>query len=145
MDRMKEYLKNFRDASAYVFSWLMICILVLSLINGSENIKVAFLIKLLGFCLWSSASFVAAFQSSFIKKKGFIVQLTVFYVLFVPAEIIFFYSMGLFSGAGNMISWIIFFVIIALLYILALLIDVLIMKKQAVSYTEKLEEYKSSL
>ncbi len=79
------------------------------------------------------------------KKKGFIVQLTVFYVLFVPAEIIFFYSMGLFSGAGNMISWIIFFVIIALLYILALLIDVLIMKKQAVSYTEKLEEYKSSL
>lgn len=145
MDRMKEYLKNFRDASAYVFSWLMICILVLSLINGSENIKVTFLIKLLGFCLWSSASFVAAFQSSFMKKKGFIVQLTVFYVLFVPAEIIFFYSMGLFNGAGNMISWIIFFVIIALLYILALLIDVLIMKKQAVSYTEKLEEYKSSL
>lgn len=145
MDRMKEYLKNFRDASAYVFSWLMICILVLSLINGSENIKVTFLIKLLGFCLWSSASFVAAFQSSFMKKKGFIVQLTVFYVLFVPAEIIFFYSMGLFSGAGNMISWIIFFVIIASLYILALLIDVLIMKKQAVSYTEKLEEYKSSL
>ncbi|MBP5702199.1 MAG: hypothetical protein J6W85_07145 [Lachnospiraceae bacterium] len=79
------------------------------------------------------------------KKKGFIVQLTVFYVLFVPAEIIFFYSMGLFNGAGNMISWIIFFVIIALLYILALLIDVLIMKKQAVSYTEKLEEYKNSL
>lgn len=79
------------------------------------------------------------------KKKGFIVQLSVFYVLFVPAEIIFFYSMGLFNGAGNMISWIIFFVIIALLYILALLIDVLIMKKQAVSYTEKLEEYKSSL
>ena len=79
------------------------------------------------------------------KKKGFIVQLTVFYVLFVPAEIIFFYSMGLFNGAGNMISWIIFFVIIALLYILALLIDVLIMKKQAVSYTEKLEEYKNGL
>lgn len=145
MDRMKEYLKNFRDASAYVFSWLMICVLVLSLINGSENIKVTFLIKLLGFCLWSSASFVAAFQSSFMKKKGFIVQLTFFYVLFVPAEIIFFYSMGLFSGAGNMTSWIVFFVIIALLYVLALVIDVFIMKKQAVSYTEKLEEYKNGL
>jgi len=142
---MKEYLKNFRDASAYVFSWLMICVLVLSLINGSENIKVTFLIKLLGFCLWSSASFVAAFQSSFMKKKGFIVQLTFFYVLFVPAEIIFFYSMGLFSGAGNMTSWIVFFVIIALLYVLALVIDVFIMKKQAVSYTEKLEEYKNGL
>ena len=53
--------------------------------------------------------------------------------------------MGVFSGTGNMISWIMFFVIIAVLYILALLIDVFIMKKQAVSYTEKLEAYKHSL
>ncbi len=145
MDRMKEYLKYFRDATAFLFAWLTICILIICLINGSESIRVSSLLKLLGFCIWSSASFVTAFMSSYMKKKGFIVQLSVFYILFIPAEIIFFYSMGVFSGTGNMISWIAFFVIIALLYILALLIDVFIMKKQAVSYTEKLEAYKQSL
>jgi hypothetical protein len=145
MDRMKEYLKYFRDAVAFSFAWLTICVLIISLISGNESIGTGFLLKLLGFCVWSSAAFITAFVSSTLKKRGFIIQLTVFYVLFIPAEILFFYSIGVFSGSGNMNSWIMFFVIIAVLYILALLIDVLIMKKQAVSYTEKLEEYKNNL
>ena len=145
MDRMKEYLKYFRDAAAFLFAWLTICVLIISLISGNETISTSFLLKLLGFCVWTSAAFITAFVSSPLKKRGFIIQLTVFYLLFIPVEILFFYSIGVFSGSGNMISWIMFFVIIAVLYILALLIDVLIMKKQAVSYTEKLEEYKNSL
>ena len=145
MDRMKEYLKVFRDAAAYLFAWLTICVTVISLLSGKDSLSVGFLLKLLGFCIWGSAAFVTAFICSAMKKKGFIIQLTVFYVLFIPAEIIFFYSIGMFSGSGNMISWIVFFAIIAVLYVLTLLIDVLIMKKQAVSYTEKLQEYKNSL
>ena len=145
MSRMKEYLKIFRDAAAYAYAWLTICVLAISIISGSESISTGFLLKLLGFCVWGSVSFVVAFVSSALKKRGFIVQLSVFYVLFIPVELFFFYSMGLFSGTGNTASWILFFVIIALLYVLALLIDMLIMKKHAVSYTEKLEEYKNSL
>jgi len=145
MDRIKEYLKDFRDALCYVFSWLVICVIAISLMGGNKDISVSFLTKLLLFCIWSSAVFIASFRSSYMRKKGFILQLTLFYVLFIPAEIAFFYGMGMFEGTGNMISWIAFFIIIAVLYILALLIDVLIMKKRSVDYTEKLEEYKKNL
>ena len=145
MDRMKEYLKDLRDALCYVFSWLVICVIAVSALGGNEEISVSFLMKLLLFSIWSSAAFIASFRSSYMKKKGFIIQLTAFYILFIPAEIVFFYSMGMFEGSGKLISWIAFFTIIAVLYILALLIDVLIMKKRSVAYTEKLEEYKKNL
>ena len=56
-----------------------------------------------------------------------------------------FYMMGIFQENGSTILWIIFFTIIVLMYLISLLIDMLIMKRKAVDYTEKLNAYKDSL
>ena len=56
-----------------------------------------------------------------------------------------FYLMGIFEGSGSLSLWVIFFTIIILMYIISLIIDVLIMRKKAVEYTEKLDAYKGGL
>ena len=65
--------------------------------------------------------------------------------MFIPAEILMFYLMGIFEGSGSLSLWVIFFTIIILMYIISLIIDVLIMRKKAVEYTEKLDAYKGGL
>lgn len=145
MERVKIFFGYFRDALCYVFSWLMICALLICLATGRDSLSVGFVLKLLVFCAWTSAAFVTSFMSAFMKKRGFILQLSLFYVLFVPAEIFFFYNLGIFADYGTPVSWAVFFAIIALLYVLTLCIDVIIMKKRAVRYTEKLMEYKNNL
>jgi len=49
--------------------------------------------------------------------------------------------MGIFKGPGSPAAWIIFLTIIAVMYIVSVLIDNTIMKKDAVDYTRKLTEY----
>lgn len=61
--------------------------------------------------------------------------------MFIPAEIGLFYLMGIFKGAGSAAAWIVFIAIIAVMYIASLIIDNMIMKKNAVDYTRKLTEY----
>ena len=52
-----------------------------------------------------------------------------------------FYLMGIFKGPGSPAAWIIFLTIIAVMYIVSVLIDNTIMKKDAVDYTRKFTEY----
>jgi putative effector of murein hydrolase LrgA (UPF0299 family) len=75
------------------------------------------------------------------KKSGFVFDLTVFYAMFVPVEILMFYWMKIFTGSGFTAFWIVFVAIVVVCYLTALLIDVLIMKKRAGEYTKKLLEY----
>ena len=74
-------------------------------------------------------------------KKGFIFCLTLFYILFLPVEILIYYSMGLFVGGGSPLVWIIFWASVISLYLTAILIDRLIFKQRGVEYTQKLKEY----
>ncbi|MCR5213913.1 MAG: hypothetical protein K6E10_05825 [Eubacterium sp.] len=143
MDKIKNLLKGLRDGTAYSFSWLMVCLIVVLILSGNETVSTLFLIKLFIICVWGSLSFTICFRNRWIEKKGFMFSLTCFYILFIPVEILMFYMMGLFKGNGSLGVWIVFFSIVIILYIISLIIDRLIMTRKADIYTKKLSEYKS--
>ena len=143
MGRVKEILYGIRDGMAYAFSWLVICTMAISFIGGKEAIPVSFLIKIFVLCLWAVISFMVCFKSTKIQKKGFIFSLTLFYILFIPVEILMFYAMGIFSGTGSAGVWIIFGVIVGLTYLISLLVDHFVMKRDAEVYTRKILDYAS--
>lgn len=144
MDKVKNVLITIRDMFSFGFTWLVICVLVIGLFTGADTIRIATLWKLIGLCAWGALCFGISFKIPFFVRKGFIFSLSVFYALFVPIEIAMFYLMGIFKlEGGNLYVWIIFFAIIISLYVLALIIDAIYLKKKGVEYTEKLKEYNS--
>jgi putative effector of murein hydrolase LrgA (UPF0299 family) len=116
---------------------------VLTLALGNNVISIAFLLKLFVLCLWGVLTFGFCFLTKMMQKKGFIVSLTVFYILFIPVEIAMFYFMGMFSTKGNIIVWSIFGAIVVLTYITCLVIEFFILKKRGDDYTKKVLEYKA--
>lgn len=142
MEDVKKLLVYFRNALAFSFAWLVLCVVVASL-AGDGNITALFLVKLLALCAWGSLCFVFSFCTRFMKKKGFIFSLTIFFLLFIPAEVLMFYLMGIFVGVGTPALWIALGAIIIASYVLCILIDVLVMRKRAREYTAKLKEYKA--
>ena len=68
-------------------------------------------------------------------------DLTVFFLLFVPAEVLMFYLMGIFEGTGTPALWITLAVIVAVFYVSALCIDIFVMRRRSKEYTEKLMDY----
>ena len=143
MRSIKDFLIYFRNAMSFVFSWLVICSVILMLLLGSKAISIAFLIKLFVLCLWGVITFGICFLTKGMQKKGFIFSLTIFYVLFVPVEVAMFYFMGMFSTKGNVIVWSIFGAIVVLTYITCLVIEFFVLKKRAADYTKKVLEYKA--
>ncbi len=143
---MKKMLIYMRNGLTFSYSWLVICSIIATLILGKEFISVAFLLKLLALSAWASVSFTVCFFNPKVNKKGFIFSLSLFYILFIPVEIAMFYLMGIFvSGHGNPIFWAIFITIVVATYVLSLLIDLIVMRKKAGIYTQKLNEYKSTI
>ena len=143
MRSIKDFLIYFRNAMSFVFSWLVICSVILMLLLGSKAISIAFLIKLFVLCLWGVITFGICFLTKKMQKKGFIFSLTIFYVLFIPVEVAMFYFMGMFSTKGNVIVWSIFGAIVVLTYIICLVIEFFVLKKREAVYTEKVLEFKA--
>ena len=144
MDNLKRQLVCFRNALGFSYTWLVICVLIVLFVKKQNVISTTFLLELLGLCAWGALCFAVCFANSFMQKKGFIFSLTIFFVLFVPVEILMFYLMGIFNGVGELSLWITFAMIIIISYISCLLIDFLIMKKRTKAYTDKLNSYKNS-
>lgn len=141
MGRVKENLIFIRNGLAFSFSWLILCVIAVSLIGGNEAVTVKFLIKLFMLCFWGVIAFSISFRSRWCTKKGFVFSLSIFYLLFIPIEILMFYFMGIFDSNGSIRLWIIFGVILALAYSISLLIDILIMKRKSDIYTDKMSKY----
>ena len=141
MEDIKKLLVYFRNALAFSYSWLVLCTVIVSLIGGNSNVTVLFLLKLLALCAWGSLCFVFAFLTRFMSRKGFVADLSVFFILFIPAEVLMFYLMGIFEGVGTPAMWIMLAVIVVVFYAASILIDVLVMRKRSRKYTEKLMEY----
>ena len=153
MEDIKKLLVCFRNALAFSFSWLVLCYalgrVLLNGISFSDGVaefpamRVDMLLKIFLLCAWGSACFVFAFCTKIMKKRGFLFDLTIFFILFVPVEILMFYWMDLFQGAGTVKMWIILGVFILICYIACIIIDVFIMRKRSKVYTDKLMEYNS--
>jgi len=153
MEDIKKLLVYFRNALAFSYSWLVLCYalgsLLLNGISFSDGVavfpamRVDMLLKIFLLCAWGSACFVFAFFTKLMKKRGFVFDLTVFFALFIPVEILMFYWMNIFSNAGTVTLWIVLGIVVAICYICCLLIDLLIMRKRSKVYTDKLNEYNS--
>jgi len=139
----KTILSIFRNTLAFSYAWLVLCSALAFTAGGSGEISTSYLFKLLLLCAWGSLCFSFCFFSNTLKKKGFIFCLTLFYISFIPVEILIFYAMKLFTSGGSPLMWIIFAGIVAALYITCILIDRLVMAKRAAVYTEKLNSYLS--
>ena len=140
---MKKMLIFIRNGLAFTYAWLVLCVAIVSLIFKNSSISVLFLLKLLALCAAAVICFTLCFLNPKMQKKGFIFSLTVFFAVFIPLEILMFYVMGIFTGAGSIAMWIIFGVIVVLSYIACLVTDFFLMKKRAGIYTQKLKEYNS--
>ncbi len=138
---MKRMLTVFRNALGFSYAWTVLCAAVIVQIMGGGSISVGFLFKLLALCAWGSACFAGCFFNSLFDKRGFIFCLTLFYILFLPVEILIYYSMGIFAGGGSPIAWMIFWSSVLSMYLLAIIIDRLILKRRGAEYTQKLKEY----
>lgn len=152
MEDIKKLFIYFRNALAFSYSWLVLCYALAGFVltriplhySGSyPALGVDTLLKLFLLCAWGSACFVFAFFTKLMRKRGFIFDLTVFFILFIPVEVLMFYWMEIFSGKGLASFWLFFGIIVISCYIAAILIDVLVMRKRAKTYTEKLIEYNS--
>ena len=142
MRRIKDLLILLRDGIALTFTWLMFIVVIASFILGADTIAVSYIVKIFALCVWGVFSFIVCFKFEKVTKRGFIFSLTLFYILFIPAEVTLFYFMGLFKTAGRPIQWIIFAIIVVAAYLVSLFIDIFVMKKREKLYTEKMAEYK---
>ena len=143
MGRFKDVFIYIRNALALVFSWLIICTMIYGFVSGVESVTIAFLGKVLLLSIWAVVSFSVCFKIPRLQKKGFIFQITCFFLMFIPVEIALFYYMGMFNTSGSSFTWIIFFVLISVLYLISLFIDLLVMRRRAVLYTQKMNDYVS--
>ena len=152
MEDIKKLFIYFRNALAFSYSWLVLCYALAGFVltciplhysGFYPALGVDTLLKLFLLCVWGSACFVFAFFTKLMRKRGFIFDLTVFFILFIPVEVLMFYWMEIFSGKGLASFWLFFGIIVISCYIAAILIDVLVMRKRAKTYTEKLIEYNS--
>lgn len=141
MEDIKKLLVYFRNALAFSYSWLVLCAVLVSLVGGGENLNTVLLLKILALCAWGSACFVFAFFTKIMKKRGFVFDLTIFFALFIPVEVLMFYWMKIFAGAGTVLLWMILGIFVIICYITCIMIDLFVMKKRAKVYTDKLMEY----
>ena len=141
MEDIKKLLVFFRNALAFSYSWLVLCTVIVSLAGGNSEVTVLFLLKLLALSAWGSFCFVFSFCTRLMKKRGFVLDLTVFFLMFVPVEVLMFYLMGIFEGAGTPALWITLAVIVIVFYFSAIFVDIFVMRKRARLYTNKLEQY----
>ena len=141
MEKLKIILIYLRNAMAFSFSWLVLCVVLISLVSGVKAISVIFLLKLLALCFWGVLSFGIAFVYKRSVRKGFMFSLSIFYVLFIPVEIAMLYLTGIFTTKGSVIQWLVFGGIAVGCYLVSFLVDRIVMRKKSDIYTEKLRKY----
>jgi len=139
--KIKEALILLRNGLAFCFSWLVLCTMAISAFYGKDSISTVLLLKLFALCFWAVICFIICFKNLLIRRKGFIFRLTLFYAMFIPVEVIGFYSMKLFGGNGTLKEWGIFAAIILGLYVACVLIDWIVCRKQGENYTRSLLAY----
>ena len=141
-DRLIPFFKKVRDFTAYIFSWLVILVLIISFVSGNLSVSAALLGKTLLLSVVAAVSLTVAFTRTVIRKKGFLFRINLFALVFIPAEIAVFYWMGIFSGTGTPVQWLIFFGVILFLYIVSVVIGTLACRKEGRAINDMLDNYK---
>lgn len=135
---IKKQLLYFRNGLAFSFSWIVLCVVALCVLSGEEQVSISLLINLFVLCGWASVSFVSCFMNRKLQKKPFMARLSLFYVLLIPIEVVIFCHMQLFAG---LTPWLIFAGIVLILYVICILLEVFVFRKEGLRYTEMLKRY----
>lgn len=143
-NRIKQFLTFFRNFLVVSYAWLVLLVALLNASGGNADIKTATLFKLFAFCVGVALIFSVSFSNLFVRKKSFMLRLTIFVILFIPFEIACFYSIGLFTDKGSTLQWFFFVGIIVICYILSLILDFCVFRRQGKEYTALLEAYQRS-
>ena len=141
-DRLIPFLKRFSDFTAYIFSWLVILVIIISFVSGNVTVSASLLGKTLLLSVIAAVCGTVAFTRTVIRKKGFLFRINFFVLVFIPAEIAVFYWMGIFSGTGTPVQWMIFFSVILFLYIVSVCIGTLACRKEGRAMNDMLDNYK---
>jgi len=130
-----------RNGFAFVFSWLVILITIIGILEGGKAIRINAILGAALISLVGVICFVIFFSDAFIRNKSFIFRLTFAAIVFVPSEIAGLYIAGFFSNRGNLGQWFIFTGLVVAFYGICVLIDNTIYKKQGKKYTVELLKY----
>ena len=140
---VKSALLMFRMVFTIAFTWLMLLVLLIAAARGKEMISVGLSLKLLAFCAGASVIFCGAFSELFLKGKSFIFRMTIFMIAFLPFEIACFYWMGIFSGSGEPILWLVFVGTFVVFYLISVVLDRVVFAKRGEVYTQQLKAYQN--
>lgn len=136
-----QFLVCMRNGSAFCITWLLILLLIYSYIYNQQTISINILTKMLLLILGGVFIFSILFTQSFIKKWSFTKRLTAFMVSITVYECAGFYWIGIFTGKGTLIQWIIFIGIMCVLFFCCIAIYQRYSKKQGEFYTQALRKY----
>lgn len=136
-----QFLVCMRNGSAFCITWLLILLLIYSYIYNRQTISINILTKMLLLILGGVFIFSILFTQSFIKKWSFTKRLTAFMVSISVYECAWFYWIGIFTGKGTLIQWIIFIGIMCVLFFCCIAIYQRYSKKQGEFYTQALRKY----
>ncbi|MBQ3164287.1 MAG: hypothetical protein IJC02_07085 [Lachnospiraceae bacterium] len=141
MKNLKTFFIWIRNGVAFCFTWLMVVILLRNTYLGIENISTTEIFKLLILACGGVILFTALFSETLIKGISFTAKLTGFMVLFSVYETVIFYWLGIFSGKGNVIQWMLFLGIILVMYGISMVGYELYSRKKAKDYDNALYAY----
>lgn len=138
---IKHFLKWMRNGIAFVYTWLVLLLLVRNQIFGIESVSTSGLVKLFVMVTGAVMLFCICFLKGIIKNMSFLMRLTVCMISIVLFEIFGFYWIGIFTEKGTIKQWFVFGGIVLVLYFCCIGISYVINKKKGALYTKNLIEY----
>lgn len=138
---IKQLLIWFRNGFSFVTAWFLILLLTRNLMLDVGIISTEFLFKMLVSIAGGVFIFCVIFSSAVIKRWKFHTRLTVFMTAIGLYECACFYWMGLFSGEGTLLQYVIFVGIIMVFYLICMAIYYGHYKKRGELYTAALKRY----
>lgn len=138
---MIQFLLWMRNGIVFVSMWFLILLLAYCSYWNVQSIATDSLIKMILWIVGGVCVFNIFFTSVMIHKWSFMKRLTGFMLSISIYECIGFYNLGIFTGRGSTIQWMVFIGIVLVSYLISMSIYVVYSKKKGKLYTEALEKY----
>lgn len=138
---IKHFFKWMRNGIAFVYTWLVLLLLVRNQIFGIESVSTLELAKLFVMVTGAVLLFCICFLKGIIKNMSFLMRLTICMISIVLFEIFGFYWIGIFTEKSTIKQWFIFGGIVLVLYFCCISISYVINKEKGDLYTKNLIEY----
>ena len=141
---MKQIIKNIRNYTALVYTWLVLVWMASTLLQGGEAIAISTLFQLFALSFVGAFLQQVVFTSKLFRKWSFTPKLTVFLAGLVIVESVMIAAFGLFN-ITTWADWLLFVGVAACMYLGSVGVFQWYSKKTEKQYTAFLQDYKSSI